>query len=296
MTMYGFIRRSVQWMALLFCGLSTTGCSSNVLVFHPAGPVSRIEEHLIIMSIILVTIVVVPVILLLWYIVRTFRDTPNNPAPYEPEWSESRVLESIWWGIPIIIVAVLGFFTVKDTFALTRPPEKVTNPLTILVTSLDWKWMFQYPGQQVATVNYCEIPASRPVQFVLTSNAPMNSFWVPELGGQEYTMPGMAMRLWLQADQPGIYYGHGANFSGKGFAHMQFNVHAVKQTQFDAWVKHLKRTAPPLTMDGYHGLVRPSVVGQMSFSSYPPTIFRDMIMQEGGMYMKHDMTILGTAD
>src|SRR5579875_1567384 len=104
--------------------LLSTGCGERYLVFNPVGPVGRIEMRLIIISIVLVTIVVVPVIVLLWYIVNRYRDRPNNTAPYNPEWSESNVLETIWWGIPIVIVAILGVFTARDTFALTRPPEK----------------------------------------------------------------------------------------------------------------------------------------------------------------------------
>ncbi|GMA51466.1 quinol oxidase subunit 2 [Alicyclobacillus contaminans] len=280
------------WLAL---PLLLGGCSPQVMVFHPVGPVGRTEERLIIISIVLTAIVVVPVILLLWHIVHRYRDVPGNDAPYRPEFSESRTLEVVWWSIPIVIIAILAVFTTRDTFALTRPPEKSTTPLTVEVTSLDWKWLFQYPGSNIATVNYCYIPTNRPIRFILTSNAPMNSFWVPQLGGQEYTMPGMAMQLWLQADKPGLYYGRGAQFSGKGFAHMTFDVHATSQADFDAWVKNVKTTSPPLTEDGYNQLAHPGLSGKLSYSSYPPNIFHDIIMKEGGMYMKHDRAVLESA-
>lgn len=281
----------------LFVGLCTvcfgaSGCGRRVLMFQPAGPVARIELRLMILSIVLVCLVVIPVILLLWYIVRRFRDVPGNSAPYQPEWSESKVLEIIWWGIPIVIVGILGTYTARDTFLLTKPPQPVVRPLTVEVTSLDWKWLFQYPEQNIATVNYCKIPANRAVQFVLTADAPMNSFWVPQLGGQEYAMPGMAMRLWLQADKTGTYYGHGANFSGKGYAHMNFDVVAVRGTQFSQWVQSVKRTAPELTQTGYKKLASPSVVKKLSFSKYPPNLYRDLIEKDGGMYMKRDRSIL----
>jgi cytochrome aa3-600 menaquinol oxidase subunit 2 len=273
--------------------LLLSGCTrEQFLVFNPVGPVGRIELRLIILSIILVSIVVIPVFALLWHIVRRFRDVPDNPAPYRPEWSESRTLEVIWWGIPIVIIGILGINTVHNTFRLTKPPEANAQPLTIHVTSLDWKWLFQYPGQKIATVNYCYIPTRRPIQFVLTANAPMNSFWVPQLGGQEYTMPGMAMRLWLQADQPGKYFGSGAQFTGRGFEHMKFDVIAKPDTEFNRWAQEIRRTAPALTRQGYNDLVRQSVVGRMSFSSYPKGLYQETIMKEGGMYMKHDMTVL----
>jgi cytochrome aa3-600 menaquinol oxidase subunit 2 len=268
-----------------------SGCGERLLILRPAGPVARIERSLIFTSTILTLIVVVPVIVLMFYIIYRFRDTPNNNAPYRPDWSENRTLEVFWWGIPIVIIGILGTLTVRDTFRLVRPPASMTGtPLTVHVTSLNWKWLFQYPDQNIATVNYVTIPAGRPVRFILTSNAPMNSFWVPQLGGQEYTMPGMAMRLWLQADQPGSYFGSGANFTGRGYAHMKFNVVAKPEQSFQQWVQHVKAKAPALTETGYQNLAHPSVVGKTEYSSYPKGSFMRTVRQEGGMYMKHMIT------
>jgi cytochrome o ubiquinol oxidase subunit 2/cytochrome aa3-600 menaquinol oxidase subunit 2 len=219
------------------------------------------------------------------YIVVRFRDKPENAAPYKPDWADSKALEIVWWGIPIVIVGVLGVYTGKSTFHLTQPPETGVTPITIQVTSLDWKWLFQYPGQKIATVNYVEIPTGVPVQFELTADAPMNSFWVPQLGGQEYTMPGMAMRLWLQADQTGTYYGTGANFTGQGFAHMSFHVIAKPQSEFDSWVNEVKSGSPALTMAGYEELKKPGVIGALSYSSFPDGLFNSTIWTDGGRYM-----------
>lgn len=285
--------RAAKKLAALFlfaCLFLMTGCGKQYFVFNPVGPVARIEERLIYLTVLLCAIVVIPVIILLGIIVYRYRDKPDNHAPYRPEWSESTVLEIVWWGIPVVIVAILGTITVQRTFALTKPPEHAGPPITIQVMSLDWKWLFLYPGQNIATVNYCQIPTNRTVKFVLTSNAPMNSFWVPQLGGQEYTMPGMAMRLWLEAEKPGSYFGTGANFSGKGFAHMRFNVIAKPDAEFNAWVQQIKQTAPALTDSGYRNLVKPGVFNELSFSGFPSGIFMDTVMQEGGMYMKHDMS------
>ncbi len=288
------LRSNRKWLwAMPFLMTVLTGCAPAVVMFHPDGPVSRVEMRLIITSMILIAIIVMPVLVLVWYIVYRYRDRPGNTAPYDPEWAESGTLEVIWWVVPIIIIGILGTFTVRDTYALTRPPEPTARPLTIEVTSLDWKWVFQYPQQKISTVNYCEIPANQPVQFVLTADSPLNSFWVPELGGQEYAMPGMAMRLWLQADHPGTYQGRSANFSGKGFAHMSFDVVAANKTSFDAWVSNVKKTAPVLTKNGYQELRKPSVVGRKTYSSYPLDIFQNTIMSEGGMMsMRHDKTVL----
>ncbi len=264
-----------------------TGCSPEFQVLDPAGPVGKTEEHLIILSAILVAIVLVPVFILLAIILYRYRDKPGNTAPYNPEWVHSRTLEYVWWGIPIVIVAILGVYTAKTIFSLTEPPEANGNvkPLTIDVISLDWKWLFEYPDQKIATVNYCEIPTGVPVQFQVTADAPMNSFWIPQLGGQEYTMPGMAMGLWLEADKPGKYDGYGANFTGAGFAHMNFNVVAASESDFNAWVKHVKTTAPQLTMAGYNELKQPGLAQPTSYSAYPPGLFNDVVVQNGGQYM-----------
>lgn len=265
-----------------------TGCDkSQFLVLNPKGPVAHEELRLIILTALLCVIVVVPVLGIFIYIAVKYRDKEGNKAPYQPEWAHSKVLETIWWGIPIVVVSVLGIFTAKTTLALTKPPVKDVKPYVVQVTSLDWKWMFTYPDKNIATVNYAEIPAGVPIQFILTSDAPMNSFWVPELGGQEYTMPGMSMGLWLQADKVGEYFGSGANFTGKGFAHMQFRVKSVTQADFNKWAEGIKKSAPSLTNDGYKTLAKPSTEKELSFSSYPKDLFEDIVNKNGGIYYHH---------
>jgi cytochrome aa3-600 menaquinol oxidase subunit II len=264
------------------------GCNkSNYIVLDPKGPVAHQELQLIIISAILCAVVIIPVLGIFVYIMVRYRDKPGNNAPYKPEWADSKLLEVIWWGIPVVIVAILGVYTAKTTLNLTKPPVKDVKPIQVQVTSLDWKWMFTYPGKKIATVNYAEIPAGVPVQFVLTSDAPMNSFWIPSLGGQEYTMPGMSMGLWLQADKTGEYFGSGANFTGKGFAHMQFRVKSVSQAEFDKWAEGVKKNSPALTNDGYKKLAKPSTEKELSFSSYPKNLFENIVNKNGGKYMPH---------
>jgi cytochrome aa3-600 menaquinol oxidase subunit II len=264
------------------------GCdSSKYIVLSPKGPVGKQELDLIIISVVLCAIVIIPVLGIFVYMAVRYRDKPDNKAPYKPEWDHSNVLEIIWWGIPIVIVAILGVFTAKTTINLTKPPVKDVKPIVVQVTSMDWKWMFTYPGKNIATVNYAEIPAGVPVQFILTSDAPMNSFWVPQLGGMEYTMPGMSMGLWLQADKIGQYFGTGANFTGKGFAHMQFKVKSVKQSDFDKWAEGVKKNSPALTKTGYEALAKPSLEKEQSFSSYPEGLFESIVNKNGGKYYNH---------
>lgn len=273
-------------LAALGLGL-LSGCSDKYPVLDPAGPVGEEELHLIVLSAILTAVVVIPVIILLIVIVARYRERPNRKAPYQPEWADSKKLEIVWWSIPVVIILILGTFTVKSTFHLTKPPSAVGSPLTIEVTSLDWKWVFMYPEQGVATVNYVTIPTGRPIQFVLTADAPMNSFWIPKLGGQEYVMPGMAMRLWLQSNQVGVFTGKGANFTGRGFAHMSFDVHSENEQDFNAWVNKIKASSPALTEQQYNDLVKPGVVGVMSFSSYPQDIYKNTVIKNGGLHMNN---------
>lgn len=277
----------LSFLALLGMAL-LSGCDkSNFIVLNPKGPVGQQELDLIIISVILCAIIILPVLGIFVYIVIRYRDKPGNKAPYQPEWADSKILEVIWWGIPIIIVAILGVYTAKTTINLTKPPVKDVKPIVVQVTSLDWKWMFTYPDKKIATVNYAEIPAGVPVQFILTSDAPMNSFWVPQLGGQEYTMPGMAMGLWLQADKIGEYFGSGANFTGKGFAHMQFRVKSVTQDDFNQWAAGIKKNSPALTDKGYKQLSKPGLEKELSFSSYPKGLYEDIVNKNGGTYYDH---------
>lgn len=276
------------WRKGLFLGalglLFLTGCSEKYPLLDPQGPVARKEYHMLLLTTILTGIVIVPVVILLFVVAFRYRDKPNRKAAYKPDWHESKWLEIIWWGIPVIIILIIATVTVKETFALQYPPEK-KEPITVEVTSLDWKWLFTYPEQGIATVNYMNIPTDRPVKFVLTSDAPINAFWIPSLGGMQYTMPGMAMRLWSQADEPGTYIGKGANFSGKHFANMSFKVNAQSQEDFDKWVEEIKKSKPALTNEDYAELSKQSVVGESAYSSYPKDLYMNILMKNGGEYM-----------
>lgn len=267
--------RLTALLTLLLMSAALAGCSDQLIVLDPKGPIGEAQRDLIVISTLLCLVVVVPVLLLAAFIVWRYRDKPGRTATYKPNWEHSTKLETIWWGIPILIIIVLGSVTVHYTYKLepSRPIESAKEPITIQVTSLDWKWMFKYPEQGIATVNYVQIPEDVPVKFQLTSDAPMNSFWIPQLGGQMYSMSGMAMTLYLQADEQGEYIGMGSNFSGKDFGQMRFNVKATSQEQFDDWVQEVKSSAPALTMEGYEKLAEPGVSNPQVFSSFPEGLF-----------------------
>ncbi|QRF24194.1 cytochrome c oxidase subunit II [Alicyclobacillus sp. TC] len=250
--------------------LLATGCSSKYAVMSPAGPVAKSEYHLILWSFVVMIIVVIIVAVLFIYVLARFRDKSDNPAPYHPEWEGNRKLETIWTIVPIVLVAAIAIPTVVVTGELENPPKSKNAPITIDVISARWKWIFQYPQQGIETVNYVEIPANTPVNFQLTSVGPMNTFWVPQLGGMEFSMPGKDLKLWLEASHPGTYLGRSGQFSGKGFVHMQFNVYAKPTSQFDAWVQQVKTTDPALSEAASRKLLMTAGLAKPeSFSSYP---------------------------
>lgn len=254
----------------LTMALLLSGCSSlKTGVLNPQGPVAKEQYDLIMWSVVLMSIVFIAVIVLFVYMLVKYRAKSSNEDYVEPEEKENKWLEVIWTTIPVVIIIALAIPTVKSTFKLEKSPSPNQKPITIQVTSADWKWIFKYPEQGIETVNYVKIPANVPIRFELNAVGPMNSFWVPELGGQEYTMPGMTMYLWLEADNPGTYIGRSANFSGKDFTHMQFNVHSVAQSDFDAWVTKVKKTAPKQTEAMFKELLKPGLVKEQTYSSYP---------------------------
>lgn len=283
------LRRLAAVISLIAMTALMAGCSDKIVVLNPKGEVGKQQLDLILITTGLCLIVIVPVLIMTFVFAWRYRQKSKSKTEYAPEWEHNNKLEATWWTIPIIIITIIGVVTVIYTYKLepSKPLEHEAEPVVIQVTSLDWKWLFQYPEQDIATVNYVKFPADRPVRFELTSDAPMNSFWIPQLGGQIYTMSGMAMKLHLIADEPGEYLGMGANFSGKDFAKMQFMAHAVSQEEFDAWVKDVKRSTPELTEAGYENLAKPGVIdGTMEFSDIPEGLF-DRIVTKYGAHEGH---------
>lgn len=266
-------RRILSFVAIGALGSLIAGCGAPMSVLNPKGPVAHSELNLIIWSFSLMMIVVLAVFAIYAYVLIRYRARPSNKDYQPPEIHGNRKLELIWTGVPILMLAALAVPAIKTTYALVKPPT-VANPLIVDVTALNWKWVFEYPDAKVATVNYVEVPAGRPVEFMLTADAPMNSFWVPSLGGQEYAMPGMVLGLWLEATNPGSYEGRSANFSGLDFTNMTFTVKAVPEHDYNAWVSTVRKQAPAMTNATYTQLQKPGLVPVMTFSSYPGTAAR----------------------
>jgi cytochrome o ubiquinol oxidase subunit 2 len=223
--------------------------------------------------------VVIPVILLTLFFAWWYR-AGNKWARYRPDWEYSGRIEMIVWSIPALIVLFLGGMAWISSHDLD-PPAPIGNakPLEVEVVSMDWKWLFIYPEQNIATVNELTVPVGTPIHFRLTSSSVMNSFFIPQLGSQIYTMAGMVTQLTLQADESGIYSGRSAQFSGDGFSDMKFDVHAVPNARFSEWVNAAKQQGSGLDAGAYTALVAPSHADTpRTFSSVEPGLFDHAVM------------------
>jgi cytochrome o ubiquinol oxidase subunit II len=250
----------------------------TVAVLQPRGPIALKERNLMLTTIGLMLIVVIPVFVLTFLIVYKYRE--GHHGKYRPDFDHSWILESVWWLIPSILIAVLAVITWQATYAL-NPYNKIASnrpALDVEVVALDWKWLFIYPEQKVASVNYLVLPVNRPVTFYITADAPMNSFWIPQLSGQIYAMAGMSTQLNLEASYPGNYYGSSANISGTGFAGMHFDTHAVTPNDFSSWINSTAKSKTALTMAEYNKLDAPSTNNPISYYSQPtPYLFASII-------------------
>ncbi|KGX88799.1 cytochrome aa3 quinol oxidase subunit II [Pontibacillus litoralis] len=260
-----FVKHSFLFSSLL---LFLSGCSA-LPVLDPKGPVGEAQKDLIFWSIFLMLFVVMVVFVLFTIILVRYRERPGYDS-HEPEEMEgNKWLELIWTGIPIIIVILLAVPTVRTIYQLEEPPQSTRDkePLVIHATSANWKWFFSYPEQDIETVNYLHIPEDQPILFKLTSADSMAALWIPQLGGQEYNMAGMMTEIYLQADEPGVYDGRNANFTGEGFTEHTFKVYAQEEDEFDAWVEETRQEAPKLTQDKYDELLLPGHVETQAYSS-----------------------------
>jgi|SRR5579872_1318809 len=247
----------------------------EIAVLSPKGLIALKERNLLLFSTLVMLIVVVPVFILTFFIIWRYRKS-NSQAKYQPEFKQNLLAESIWWGLPCLIVIVLAVLAWKSSHELDpfKPIYSDKKPLRIQAIALQWKWLFIYPEQKIATVNFLQIPEKTPIIFDVTADAPMNSFWIPQLGGQIYAMPGMKSQLHLIAHEPGNFYGASANLSGKGFAGMHFMTKASSEEEFQTWVQSLQQSPKALDLEKYKLLAAPSVDNPID----------SFLLQEEGLY------------
>ncbi|MBR8656759.1 ubiquinol oxidase subunit II [Achromobacter sp. Marseille-Q0513] len=249
------------------------GCNMEIL--SPKGDIGAQEKTLLLTATGLMLLVVIPVLFMIVGFAWKYRAS-NTKAVYQPKWAHSTAIEVVVWTVPLIIITILAVITWRSTHALDpyKPLVSEHKPVTIEVVSLDWKWLFIYPEYDIATVNEIAFPVDVPVNFRITSASVMNSFFIPQLGSQIYSMAGMETKLHLNAREPGTYAGISANYSGGGFSGMRFKAIATSQEGFDEWVKQAKAAPQALTPEVYQELTKRSERNPVvKYASVPPAMF-----------------------
>jgi len=243
-------------------------CGCDTVVLNPSGDIAARQADLVVVSTVLMLLIIVPVIVLTLSFAWYYRQS-NKEATYTPDWDHSIPLELVIWAAPLLIIIALGAVTWISTHTLDpyrqlkvidseRAIPVQTKPLTVQVVALDWKWLFVYPEQGIAVVNEMAAPVDVPIDFQITSESVMNSFFIPALAGQIYAMPGMQTQLHAVINRPGTYEGFSANYSGAGFSGMSFRFYGMGAEDFDRWVQQNKDAGGALDRDQYLALRRPS--------------------------------------
>lgn len=257
------------------------GCSDELTgILNPKGIVAYEERILLFDSMALMMIVVIPVIIMSIAFVYKYRESQRR-ADYKPNWSHSFFLEALWWGIPIVIVVILGVLSWKATHRLD-PYQKIDGrkvDLRIDVIALPWKWLFIYPNENIATINELVLPKDKQVELWLTGdNSAMAAFFVPQLASQIYTMAGMRTKLHIIATEEGTYRGLNAQFNGGGFSDMYFPVHVVDENKMSAFIKRAKSSQQQLSIATYLLLREPSIKNKGEYyASVAPGLFQTVI-------------------
>lgn len=259
---------AIFFLFLIMQPLEVYFLKENIAVIFPSGDVAFAQRDMLFIIQALMLLVILPVYILTFIFSWWFR-ADNTEATYDPDLVDNTIAEYIWWGIPIVMVAIVSVLTYVKTYELDpfKPLVSDKKTLHVQAIALQWKWLFIYPEENIATVNYLQLPVGRPVHFDITSDAPMNSLWIPDLGGQIYAMPGMKTELNLIASEAGKFRGSSANISGEGFAGMHFVTEATDEKDYDAWVKTVKESKQDLDFKSYQQLAKPS-------QDVPPGLYR----------------------
>lgn len=271
----------VAFLALVLFGVIAIGLlflySGQIAVLNPRGMIGEKQSHLLLLCTWIMMIVVIPVFVLTFFIVWKYQ-AGHKKGIYSPDFDRSHIAEALWWGVPFVIIIVLGVITWKSCHELDpfKPLDSTVKPLRIQAVALQWKWLFIYPEQNIAALNFVQFPEKTPLAFEIAADAPMNSFWIPELGGQIYAMAGMRSKLHLIANGLGTYRGCSANISGTGFSGMAFQAKSSSQTDFDEWVSSASQSEPL----NYDALTLPSSYDAPAVYALPdPNLFEQIIMK-----------------
>jgi cytochrome o ubiquinol oxidase subunit 2 len=266
--------------AAVIAPIGLAACQPAVL--DPQGFIGLSERTILIDSLAIMLAIVVPTIAATLAFAWWFRAS-NARATYLPDFEYSGRIELIVWSIPLLTVILLGGVAWIGSHDLdpARPLPPSTAPLEVQVVSLDWKWLFIYPDQRIASVNQLVVPAGVPIHFSLTSASVMSAFFIPQLGSMIYAMNGMRTQLNLQADQPGTFHGLASHYSGDGFSDMHFDVRAMPPDQFAAWIESTRNSGSTLDSASYVALERQSInTSPVTFGAADPTLFRQIVTQQ----------------
>ena len=263
-------------------------------ILQPSGEVATHEANLLIFAFGLMMLVVIPVFIMLVVFGWKYRANNTVTQKYTPEWHENNKLELLWWGIPIVIIVILGIVSVISTHRLDpyRPLDHDKKALEVQVVALQWKWLFIYPELGVATVNTLPVPVDTPIHFSLSADAPMSAFWIPDLGSQIYTMNGMSSELNLIADRVGEFPGYNTNINGSGYSDMKFTVYSKTQHDFDAWAKAAYHSPNMMDMDELAVISKPSTMAAKEYMLMDSELYDKVVMK----YMKGMMPSSGEHD
>jgi cytochrome o ubiquinol oxidase subunit II len=292
------IPKAAPWRAAglaLIAALLLAGCSSHnthLTFLNPQGPIALAERNHLAVVVLMLLIVVVPVLVLTPAFAWRYR-LRNESAPYTPRWDFSWPLEVVIWAVPFGIVTALAVWLAQDTVGLDpyKPLSTADPPLRIQVIGYDWKWLFVYPDQGVASIGELPLPTGRELAFELTSDTVLQSFFIPALGSQIYAMPGMITRLHLRADRPGSFLGENTQYNGEAFEKQKFTALAMSPRDFDAWVRSVQADGIPMTKATYHIVQERNALdatrealgggsaplGALYFKTPPPTLFNDVV-------------------
>lgn len=271
----------IFFLFLLMQPLTIFHFGNEIDVLFPKGIIALEQRNLLFILQALMLIVMIPVYLFTFIFSWKYRY--NNPdSDYDPDLVDNKYAEVAWWGVPFLITLIIAFLTWTKTEQLDpyKPIPSEKKPITIQVVALQWKWLFLYPEEKIATVNYLKIPEKTPIHFEITADAPMNSFWIPDLGGQIYAMPNMKTNLYLMADEPGEFKGYSANISGEGFSGMRFITQATTEEEYRQWVQSTKNSTSNLNLEHYNQLAKPSENNpQATYQLQDNNLFNQIIMK-----------------
>jgi cytochrome o ubiquinol oxidase subunit 2 len=284
-------------VTLLFITLNLTACADHPSILNPKGVIAFEEREIMFNTVALMLIVVWAVIIMSFVFVYNYREG-NNKAEYKPEWCHSVLLESIWWGVPCVIISIIAAITWVSTHKLD-PYQKVDYPgevMRVEVVALPWKWLFIYPEYDIATINYLALPNKRQVEFYLTTdNVPMSSFIIPQLGSQIYAMAGMQTKLHLVPTQVGRIKGFNTQYNGEGFSKMNFDVDVLEASDFSKWTSEVKSKGNKLSNARYVKVRQETFDNSQGyFKGIEPKLFHRIIMSYNGD--KHPLSPVMSAD